>query len=234
MMKVLRLALPVVAAYAVLIVGGAVHGLWTDRWTVSGAVEDAVGRLEQVPPRAGDWEVRSQEQLPSRDVALAGAAGYLYRTYENRRSGERVALLIMAGHPGPLSVHTPDICYGGLGYQPNDDIERWAAPAGAGGRRPEFFTAKFLKQGGTAPPLRVLWTWGAAGTWQAPDNPRLSLASQPAVFKLYLVRALASEKERLEDDPCADFIGVMFPKLQGCLFAQDRRPVTGRQPSGKD
>jgi hypothetical protein len=231
MMRAVWLSLPLLAAHAVLFGGGLVHGLWTDRWAYSDAVADAMGRLGRVPLTVGDWEGRAL-QLDPQDLALAGGAGYVSRGYVNRLSGERLNLLILTGLPGPLSVHTPDVCYRGLGYEPSGEVQRWEAPTGVPGRTAEFYTAVFTKQGGAAPPLRILWAWGAAGSWQAPDNPRLALASQGAAFKLYLIQPMGSDRERLEEGPCPDFIRRVFPELQRCLFEKGEA-APGQPPTPK-
>ena len=41
--------------------------------------------------------------------------------------------LILCGRPGPVSIHTPDVCYRGLGYEPTGSPSRWDSRVEAGG-----------------------------------------------------------------------------------------------------
>src|SRR3954451_18636542 len=108
--------LPIATALALVIAAGIVHGRWTLRWSKSHAVEAAVARLEGVPTAVGDWN--GQElALDPRQLTMAEIAGHVTRRYVNRRSGAAVTVLLVCGRPGPISVHTPDICYAGAGYE---------------------------------------------------------------------------------------------------------------------
>src|ERR1700742_4693745 len=100
----------------VLLVGvlGAVHGIYSDRWGPSGQLEKALKRLDRVPIAFGDW---AGEDLPfeQSDMARAGIEGTVLRRYKNPRTRESVSLLVVCGRGGPISVHTPDVCYAGSG-----------------------------------------------------------------------------------------------------------------------
>ena len=41
---------------SLFVVAGIVHGLWTDRWRSSPALEQAVAKLEGVPATIGEWD----------------------------------------------------------------------------------------------------------------------------------------------------------------------------------
>jgi hypothetical protein len=216
MIRSLKQALPLPAAFGVVLLTVVLHGLWTDRWVVAGAVEESVARLDRLPERLGDWE-GSPLEMSAHEVALAGGAGHLARVYRNRVSGESVTVILLCGRPGPLSVHTPDVCYRGLGYLPTAQPVAWTPPAAGSA---EFFTAKFRKDGPDgARFLRILWAWGADGAWQAPANPRLTFAQQPALYKLYLVRSMAREDESLKTGACVDFLREFLPAAERALFS---------------
>src|SRR5262245_11458400 len=108
--------LPYAAVTVLLLGGGIVAGLWSDRWAPSAAVEEAVDRLKGVPKQIRDW-TGTDRTLTDDEVRAARIAGYVYRTYVNS-TGQPVTMLLLCGRSGPISVHTPDICYGGAGYKP--------------------------------------------------------------------------------------------------------------------
>jgi hypothetical protein len=210
----MRKTLPLVILAAVLALDGVVYGLWTNRWRSPEALERAVARLENVPEVIGAWQVDSSRVLDEREAAQAGFTGHLVRTYKNRVSGQALTVMLACGPAGPLSVHTPDVCYRGAGYDVMKTIaKRTDAPAGA-----ELWEARFGKPESTTPAeLRVVWAWNVAGDWSAPDNPRFAFAGAPALYKLYVVQELMQD-DRGADQVCADFLDQLLPELNRQLF----------------
>jgi Protein of unknown function (DUF3485) len=102
------------AAAIIILTNGAVEGLLTNRWHRPVELDTGIARVTRVPMTIGDWHAQSEE-LDESVLTRAGIEGYLYRHYENQLSGKKVTVLLMCGRPGPLSVHTPDICYRGAG-----------------------------------------------------------------------------------------------------------------------
>src|SRR4051812_3337978 len=107
--------LPILISTAIVLLGGSVHGIWTHRWTNDRDLEIAAARLDRVPMTIGDWEGQPLE-FEVKDYARAGIEGGLSRRYINRRNGDIETLLIVCGPPGPISVHTPEVCYPAAGY----------------------------------------------------------------------------------------------------------------------
>jgi uncharacterized protein DUF3485 len=217
---------PALTALAIIVLSGFVHGIWTNRWTVSHEVESAVKRLETVPSSLGDWTSQSLK-VDQKALEIGSIDGYLSRLYTNRRDGREITILLVCGRPGPISVHTPDYCFAGIGYRalssPVDQkipLERATAPV-------EFRTAKFRKESaGSSSTLRIYWSWSADGVWKAPENPRLHFAPYRALYKLYVIRELGSTNEQAEDDTCQSFMGMFLPELDRDLFpkpAHDQR-----------
>ena len=174
------------AALALLVAAGLVHGRLTDRWGTSTELVDAAARLGRVPRSIGDW--RGQDvPMDRRQIDRAGIQGYVSRGYRNARDGREVSVLLVCGRPGPIAVHTPDVCYRGAGYEP--EAEPVAEVLGtAGGRPARFLKARFSKATAAGPrALDIAWAWNARGSWEAPSNPRVSFAAQPYLYKIYLI-----------------------------------------------
>jgi hypothetical protein len=212
-------AFSLVIALALVIAAGLVHGQWTQRWTPSSAVETAAARLGRVPMNIGDWRGRSLE-LNREQLAIAEVAGHVARCYENRPGRAAVTILLVCGRPGPIAVHTPDICYAGAGYEPLGLPVRQTLSVGPSGTPAAFRHAVFAKSNAAVPTyLRILWGWTADGTWDAPDNPRLVFAPHRALYKLYLIRTMDTAEEPIEDDPSLAFLETLLPELKRALFA---------------
>jgi hypothetical protein len=135
--------------------------------------------------------------------------------YTDARTGASALVILLCGRPGKMSVHRPEHCYRGAGYEMEAEPVRHTvgddSPA-------DCWTAKFRKAGPAgAVRLRIFWTWFGDGAWQAPDSPRLTFAPLPALYKLYVVRELPPRPERLEEDPSLDLLQQLLPSLAGAL-----------------
>ena len=131
--------IPVVTAVAAVIICGTVHGVWTGRWGLSDEPAASAAKLVGLPTTLDDWDGEVQP-LSSR----SGLAGQICQRYVHRGSGKSVTVFLVCDRPGPVSIHTPDVCYGAAGYQVSDPA-KFAAPAGADAGAAEFWTSQFRK-----------------------------------------------------------------------------------------
>lgn len=208
--------LPVIAGGSLLLASGIVHGLWNNRWSMSTELQGAAARLDGLSTKLGDWEGRPHE-IEARQLTIAEAVGHVSRRYVHRRTGAEVSLLVLAGRPGPLSVHQPEVCYAGSGFVQVGSKEKWSGPADTPLSGSSFWTSRFTRSGAEPQTLRVIHAWGMAGDWNAADTPRLTFARLPALYKLYVVRRLTGPDEPLDKDPSLDFLRAAVPELRKCL-----------------
>jgi hypothetical protein len=204
-------------ATLVIVLTGLLHGIWTDRWQFSEDPAVAAARLENVPLVVGDWEAQPVEVDPRQ---LGHLAGHWCRRYVNRQNQSSVTVALVCGRPGPVAIHTPDVCYGSSGYEVARPTKHTHASA-ALPYAAQFCTAQFAKrkaaEQGT---LRIYWSWNAAHGWTAPDNPRLAFGSYPVLYKLYFVREMATPKETIDDDPTLGLMDALLPELENALFSR--------------
>ena len=212
---------PVLSAIPRLLSYGVGEGLWTDRLRLSAQLEQGPERLARLPTTLGVWE-GSDEELDPRQVKQAELRGHLLRRYVNGATGETLTVLAVCGRPGPVAVHSPEVCYGGAGFVPARPRARHAVgsegPAGAD----TFWSERYHKPGSAVPEhLHLYYSWKAAGVWAAAANPRLAFARERALYKVYVVRRLARPDEPAEQDPVPDFLRLLVPQLNRCLFSDD-------------
>lgn len=209
-----RFLLPASAVVMVLAFGVA-EGIWSERWQHSNATVEASQRLLNVPLVVGDWH-GAEGKLDERQMVKAELTGALMREYVRKADGANVTVLLVCGRPGPVSLHTPDVCFQGAGHalieSPTPQVIREERPA-------RLNVARFRKGDDTvAEYLRVFWGWSADGEWSAPSTPRLTFARAPALYKLYVIRALARPDETFADDPALDFLRTFLPEVRKHLF----------------
>jgi hypothetical protein len=194
---------------------GFVYGLWTDRWQSSQALEEALERVSLVPMTVGDWRAEDLDVDPEM-FAAAGAQKYWMRQYRQEATGEVFSVILMCGRGGKMAVHTPDVCYRGAGYEQVGSSQRLTIPL-ADSAPAEFWTGNFMKGNSLAAgKLRLYWTWGAAGRWQAPDVPRFTFRGQPALFKLYVIHQ--TDAEAAKSDAAVPFLQQLMPQMGTILF----------------
>jgi hypothetical protein len=203
-------------ATAAAVASGVVHGRWTDRWYADEETGAVASRLERVSDELGEWqgEPLEQESKPPK-----GVAGHYVRRFVNRRNGEGVTVALVGGRPGPVSIHTPDACYGASGFEVATQT-RYKMPHEGSEPEVEFCTAQFLRQRASErTQLRIFWAWSTDGNWQAPENPRVEFARQPVLYKLYLVREMNTPDQPLSpDDPCLALMQQLGAELRKALF----------------
>jgi Protein of unknown function (DUF3485) len=215
MTNILRLT-----AAAFVIGVGLVHGSWTNRWRPAPALTALGGRLESLPMVIGDWTA-TPYQLPPRELAAAGAVGSLSRRYTDASRGVTVSVLLLSGLPGDICTHTPDACYPGAGFTlgPAAVFSRgYGSP-----ERPAEFRTALATRGGVNPSvLRIFWSWNDTHGWSAPENQRWKFAAVPALCKLYVIRETAGREVDPRNDPCNDFLALLLPELDRCVFSAPR------------
>src|SRR5262245_3605031 len=185
-------SLAIAPALGLLLAGGVVHGLNSDRWRTSQELEAACARVPLVPTNFGGWEAQEIEG-DAREFALAGAQVYWSRLY--RKEGHEILAILMVGRGGRMAIHTPEVCYSGAGYdlagQPMLLTLRSAANAELG----TFWGARFVKPTTTGSELQLRWAWNDGTGWQASPNPRWQYAGVPALYKLYFSQSVAGPSQ---------------------------------------
>jgi hypothetical protein len=210
--------LTVLLGAALLVGAGVVHGLWTNRWEPSEALEEAARRLAELPDDVGSWKGEPYEQ-EAEALQLAGAVGHYSRTFTDPVTGEQVMVVLLAGKPSRMVVHRPEHCYRAAGYTLAGPAEQYTIDL-AKGREAELWTGLFVRDEATGPAqLRAFWTWYAGSGWVAPDNPRWSFARQRVLYKLYVIRNVAGPQP-LTEDPCVRLLAALLPRLEQALSDQ--------------
>ena len=195
-----------------LIACGIVHGFWTDRWAAPVETTQAAERLNDIPLELGDWDGEILEVKPNE--AGASVAGCIKRRYVHRKTGTTVSLLLVCGRPGPVSIHTPEACYGARGFSVG---VKNRYEAGEGDRLWKTDAVRDTTTEETR--LRQNWGWSDGSAWTAADEARVQFARRPVLHKLYVVRELSGLNESNRNEPCEEFLTHLLPALRKTLFA---------------
>lgn len=189
--------IPIVIAVLAIVALTVVEGVMSERWADSRHCGYCATLLDNVPMKIGEWTA-TENQVTEVERKGAGARGYVSRTYHHPGKDKDVGVWFIVGHARDTFRHTPDICYGGNGFEMQGDQTRYEL-ALEDGKKASFFNATFTKGNAMGGEMkqRVFWSWfkpdadsGEPVVWRVPDGMsssaiRYEFAAAPALYKLY-------------------------------------------------
>jgi Protein of unknown function (DUF3485) len=190
---------------AITVATGLVYGRASQRWGPAPDLAAAAKQLAGMPTEIGNWQVVNNIPMDDDAIRMLQCAGYVNRQYVNSQTGENVNVAITLGPSGPISVHTPEICYSSRDYTLLGDRKRFELPGSVDGQQ-SFWKVLFHPNNGTADSMAVCYAWTAGNRWEASDHPRFEFAGQTLLYKLQIAsigpEAAVSDKE----GPCERFL----------------------------
>ncbi len=214
-------ALSVGLAAALTLAGGLIHGRMSNRWGSPRSLVDLGHKLQDIPDRFGDWQLEKAGELSDTVVKVLECAGYIVRTYVNQSTGEAVTVTLLVGDPVPLSLHPPEVCYQGAGYEPVQQREPFAVPQG--GSNHEFWTVLLRDNDAANTVLQVVYAWSTGGRWSRLEESRLKIAGYPYLYKIQVsapkdATGPMALRPRLEaNNACGRFIRDFVPAVEQYL-----------------
>lgn len=212
---------PLVIAVVAVVAVAAYDGVINHRWVPNTEAQEYAALLGEVPKQIGPWKGEDQEVVES-NLRVAGAEGYVSRTYEHEETGERVGVWLIVGPYKHVIRHTPDVCYVQSGASPMHAGDRIYTMDVPGAATSTFWTNDFdYKQPGKpAWRKRVFWSWHKPTeesdevVWSVgkdDNDARRMYAATPALFKLYFTCNQGSEEQPLAESVCNDFAADFLP-----------------------
>jgi hypothetical protein len=202
------------------VVSGLVHGRLSDRWRPNKMFE-AGAKLQSIPTEFGHWRLKSSEPMSESSRKMLECTGDVTRTYMNDESGEIVQVFVIVGPWGPISVHTPDVCFSSRAFKRVEKAKR-VTIADSTGTQSDFWAETFVRNDIQAGKIRAYWAWSGGGPWAAPDKLRSTFAGSPHLYKIQLTAYLPPVLDRQAEDPVYRFLKDFVPAAAGCLIAADR------------
>jgi hypothetical protein len=199
------------------LISGLLLGQASGRWGAAPAVvtaEQSLGR--RLPERTGNWRLRKEQELEPEVVKMMQCNAYIARVYEHDQTGDLVTVAVLVGPAGPISVHTPEICYSSRDYVVGRNRVKTSVDDTAG-RRHGFWDVTLKARDSESSTQRVLYAWSTGDAWNAAAHPRFAYAGSPYLYKLQLAARSSADTKRDEFDPCQDFLRSFLTQCQTCL-----------------
>ena len=213
----LLIGILVIAAFTAVVTLYA--GSMTGRWGVFMGLPEARAAMKnlplEIPGAIGTWVADGERELDDTSIGMLQIQNsYIFRTYRNTVTQEFVHLSLMAGPTGRVTVHTPEICFGGRDYE--KETSRTRVPFNvrlATGEEIEDtfwrvdFVARTLE---TNNRVSFYWAISTGGPWEARAHPRQDFRTFRFVYKLQ-VEAFSGPSE--EGDTVRRFLEDALPTI---------------------
>ena len=199
----LLLPLTVALIIVLTILSGYIQGKMSRRWGISLDMVAMGNALDKFPEKIGPWQLVSNDKLKDYVVKMLECTGYVLRNYANSETGETISVGLLLGPSGPMTVHTPDVCYSSQAYERIDEVKQ-VEITGSGGEEGQFWTQTFKANSLDGELLRVYYAWRADGPWQAFEGGRFETARFPYLYKVQVAGPIADPAS--DSDPAKSFL----------------------------
>ncbi|GHT11108.1 hypothetical protein FACS1894170_04240 [Planctomycetales bacterium] len=215
--------------FAVLTVVITVYsGSLTGRWGTPFAVNEARTVLKSLPLTIGNWEAAKEGELDKSSITMLGVQdSYITRSYKNTITQNVVHITIILGPSGRVTVHTPEICFGGKDYV--KESERVSVPIniqidnGAKIIEDSFWKVDFVgKSLDTNNRISFYYAHSDGGPWVATKNARWEFSKHRYAYKLQAQAYSASSSEDKSTDTVKEFLNEVLPEIHAHLTAMQR------------
>lgn len=192
---------------------GVVHGRLTNRWGIQPNVAEAAERLSvRLPGEAGNWRLRSEEALDKDVQKMLQCPAHVSRVYEHQQTGDVVRMFVIMGPPGPVSVHTPEVCYSSRDYS-QDGVRESLTIEDKKSSQHTLWQVMLKPNAFESTPLRVLYAWSTGNTFTAAEMPRFKYGGLPHLYKIQLAVTELPSSKAIDFDAGKDFLQNFLPQL---------------------
>lgn len=215
-MSALRRLLAVGMVVALVSCSGYASGVLANRWSAPDELAQSAALLKAVPKECGAWRMLSETELDPQIVELLACSGYVNRSYRRLQTRDTVHVAIVAGPPGRIAVHTPEICYASQGYHLEQSPARRSFQLPEESRAELTFSSFVPDAVGPegAGKLLAYHAFSDGGAWRSPAYPRFAFGGRPVLLKLQLATRTSADSQQSLPDPCRDFLEAFLPALR--------------------
>jgi len=202
---------------------GWLHGRLVQRWGRAEALQAAAARLRDgLPQRLGPWELKSTHDLEADLDRILQGATCLHGVYTNAQTGDTIVVAVVAGLSGPVSVHTPEICYSAQDYEMAGERQR-VTVTDSSGQKHTFWQVDAHSRQASRPHLRLFYAWSRGAEWEAASGPRFAFAGLPVLYKLQLAGPPHDHHPADSSaDACQEFLSRFLAHIQARLLNTSR------------
>lgn len=199
------------AAVAVLtVVPAVIQGNIVQRWGTRVESVAAAERLSNCPRKFATWVMAGKDsELSEAVIRELGVLNYVKRDYVNTSSSESVSVIVLAGLPGPIARHPPEICYNARTFATRETVEVEVQAAGEN----EFRVLTLQSSSVLNSEFTVTYGFSVNGNWEVPTYPRVHFGGEPILFKMQIVSTATGDGSGMPTT-VRDFLTDFVPALK--------------------
>ena len=172
---------------AITVVVTVYAGNLSGRWGAFSGLDEARAALRALPMEIGDWKAEKEGELDKTAVTMLRIQdSYVFRTYKNSE-GTVVHVTFMVGPTGKITVHTPEVCFGGKDYE--KDAARTSVQIHVQREEDEVvdsfwrisFTGRSMDMNNR---ISFYYAVSPGDTWSAVESPRSTYQMYRYVYKI--------------------------------------------------
>ncbi|MEX2175677.1 MAG: exosortase-associated EpsI family protein [Pirellulaceae bacterium] len=201
---------------------GWLHGEMTDRSKDAATLRSAAKNLQgALPSQLGPWRLAKTQEIDEAVAKILQCAASHHAVYTNDQTGNSVQVALVAGPSGPISVHTPEICYSSQDYEMAAQRQEMTIKD-RNGTSHTFWNLRANSRHETKPSIRAIYGWSDGRAWRAVGSPRFAFAGLPVLYKLEISGPPLADASQPETDPCHDFLTRFLADLSPRLVRSSR------------
>jgi hypothetical protein len=207
---------------------GVVTGTLGNRWQRPHDLSAVAKSLDKLAatPQVGPWRLKETSHLGPEIAKLLHTSGDISCKYVNEQTGDTVDMVVLVGETGPLSTHSPEVCYSSREYQVVSEPESQKIESAAGPA--EFLSMTLSSDGLDGSLLRVWYAWHNGTQWRAPRNARIALRAEPFLYKIQIATYLTGLEDGRQagSRPADEKVGTAAKQAEVCrTFLVDIMPL---------
>jgi hypothetical protein len=221
-MKKLRPALGFLILLIVTLTAGWLHGSLSNRWGPRPDAKVAADLFRrELAPEVGNWRMRKESVFEPEVLRILQCPAYISRVYEHQQTGDVVTVMVIVGPPGPVSVHTPEVCYPSQDYTLGGK-RRLVPIKDTQGTNHAFWEVALKGNSLVGEELHVMYGWSRGDIWEAHQHPRFGYGGLTHLYKLQLAVPANQQPKGTDFDPSQDFLVNFLPQLKPFLIESSR------------
>lgn len=214
-----------------VIITGALYGYYSQRWGTPADLDAAGEHLADFPQKIGEWQLLHNASLEKSVLDMLECTGYVNRHYIHRDTGREIAVAIIVGPPGPVAVHTPEICFSSRAYELQSE-RKLETITSSSGREHSFWSVDFESKTALADKLRVHYAWSLGRLWKASGSPRFQYGAAPLLYKIQVAAEMPADSDSTDLDSGYLFLHSLVDFEWKLITAQSDAGKAPRQQHG--
>ena len=172
--------------------------------------------LVEIPKVIDNWQVveGSETKLDNQTTRITGSTDHVIRNYCDELTGVTLSVLILYGPAGPVTPHTPQVCYPASGFAPVGDVIDRTIRYGKD-ETADLRSSVFAKPVGRSVLFQTVYhTYELNGVWSPTIDNRKLPRRNPGVFKIQIQRVSREREARGENEPIESFVEKLLPVIE--------------------